>query len=81
MATTITRLSWAWRSSRGASSKMAREKVSRTEQVIGREAETATFIERNFLSFGLSLIGFRPRQCRRSAAIACKDAAIDAPLD
>ena len=35
------------------------------EQINGREAETATFIKRNFLSFGLSLPGFRPRHLKR----------------
>ncbi len=39
-----------------------------TEQVIGREGETATFIWRCLLNSELRGFGFAPRQLRRSAA-------------
>ena len=35
------------------------------EQVIGREAETATFLSRCLFTFSLRGGGFRPRQLRR----------------
>jgi len=41
-----------------------------TQQIIGREGETATFFLRCVVSFGLRGGGFAPRQFGRSAAIA-----------
>ena len=38
------------------------------EQFIGREAETATFLSRCLLPFGLRVAGFRPRHLNRSMA-------------
>jgi len=35
------------------------------EQFIGREAETATFLSRCLLPFGLRVAGFRPRHLNR----------------
>lgn len=39
------------------------------EQVIGREAGTATFFSRCLFTLGLRVARSRPRQCRRWAAI------------
>ncbi len=36
-----------------------------TQQIIGREGETATFIWRCVVNFSLSIFGFAPRQLRR----------------
>ena len=41
-------------------------KQRQTEQVIGREAGTATFLSRCPFTFGLRVARSRPRQCRRS---------------
>jgi hypothetical protein len=38
-----------------------------TQQIIGREGETATFIWRCPLNFSLCVGGFAPRQLNRSA--------------
>ncbi len=38
-----------------------------TEQIIGREGETATFLSRCPLNPNLRVIGFAPRQFNRSA--------------
>jgi hypothetical protein len=38
---------------------------TRAEQIIGREAKTATFLSRCLFPFNLSVIGFCPRQLSR----------------
>ena len=45
--------------------RVALLKSRRTEQVIGREGETATLYERRSLSFSLRVFGFAPRQLNR----------------
>ncbi len=47
--------------------KVALFKPSRTEQIIGREGKTATFIWRCLVSLTLRVIGFAPRQLNRWA--------------
>ena len=44
-------------------------KPSAAEQVIGREGETATFLSRCTITFGLRVVGFAPRQLNRWVAI------------
>ena len=42
------------------------DKLRRTEQFNGREGETATFLSRCVISFGLRVGGFAPRHLKRS---------------
>jgi hypothetical protein len=47
-------------------------KSRQTEQVIGREAGTATFLSRCLFTFGLRVARSRPRQRRRYVASLIK---------
>jgi hypothetical protein len=46
--------------------KLRGENNGETEQFIGREAETATFLSRYLFNPKLRVAGFRPRQLNRS---------------
>ncbi len=50
---------------------------TRAQQIIGREGETATFLSRCPLNFELRVIGFAPRQLRRSVSRSMLQSALN----
>ena len=47
---------------------MSLKQLCRTQQINGREGETATFLSRCFFTFGLRVFGFAPRHLNRYVA-------------